>query len=970
MATIANLVVNLSANTADLFTTFDRDTAKLEKSLGKMGQSFANAGKTLTAGLTLPLAGLAGGALKAASDFESSFAGVRKTVDATEPEFQKMAQSFRDIAKEIPVSVDELNALGESAGALGIPKGEIVGFAKVMAELGVTTNLTSDEAANAIARIQNIFGAAGQDTDRFASTLVALGNAGASTEKEITEMAQRIAGAGHAVGLSEAEVASFASTLASVGINAEAGGSAISRAFLKMNDAVLGGGKALTEIAGVAGMTAGEFKQKFEQDAAGAMVAFISGLDGIKQSGGNVNATIEDTIGKSIIIKDTLLRVAGAGSLLSDQLKIGTQAWQDNNAMTNEAEQRFKTTASQLQVLWNNIKDVSITLGQALLPFLQSAIARFKDWIPYLEGAANWFAELSPRTQTIILAVGALAAGLGPVLLAFGTMATAISTLIPIVSGLGGIFTTSLLPFLGPAGLIAAGVAAVYLAWKNWDSIAGIAKAVYTAIKDWLVDKFNGVVESIKGKVDSVTGFFKGMYEAVVGHSFVPDMVRGIASEFGKLDTVMVGPTGKAASGVMGLFQNLASQLPSMLSGLFSGGSGGGLGGMLSGLLSGGSGGGLLGGGITKGITSMFNAASPAITSVFGLGLSSAMGAALPGIGAALAPLLTKGLGKLWDGLKNIGGPSQAELNGRDVAGSFRTDLEGMLTATQAIEAGNDQWKKSVIVVRDAYIAAGHTSEEALGVMDRLWRAEKQGGTSVQTVIDEITRTMSGSLTPATETATKSAALGFEQVRSQVDVLKNQAIGSHNAGLIQAVTSLEYQMQLASENGVTDFGFMTDEIEKMKKRIAAPITIDIIMRQVGELPKTFTSPTDSKDVVSSDWQVAGMGGSWEKAYESFMKNNPGDEGRFLAAMADTGRISEALHNTPGFAGGTGGRFVDFGRESVVRLHGRERVVTEAEDRRENSGSSSDMMADMLHLFRREMPRLIKLMAQESAVLAR
>lgn len=886
MSTIATLVVNLTANTAEMFRTIDKDMGRLEKSLGSMGKKFTDAGKTLTAGLTLPLVGLAAGSLKAASDFESSFAGVRKTVDATEPEFQKMAQAFRDVSKEIPVSVNELNALGESAGALGIPKQEIVGFATVMAQLGVTTNLTSDEAANAIARIQNIFGAAGQDTDRFASTLVALGNAGASTEKEITEMAQRIAGAGHAVGLSQAEVASFASTLASVGINAEAGGSAISRTFLKMNDAVMGGGKALTDIAAVAGMTAAQFKQKFETDAAGAMVTFIGGLDRIKQSGGNVNATIEDTIGKSIIIKDTLLRVAGAGSLLSDQLNVGNKAWKDNTALTAEAEQRYKTTASQLQVLWNNVKDVSITLGQALIPFLQSAIARFKEWIPVIEGAANWFKNLSPSVQTAVLAVGALSAGIGPLLVVIGSMATGISTLIPIISGIGTAFT-SMMGIIGPAGWVVLALGAIYLAWKNWDTIGPIVKGVYTAVKEWLLDRFQAVVDGIKGKVESVTGFFRGMYDAVVGHSYVPDMVTGIASEFGRLNTVMVEPTRTAAGGVMGLFQNLAGQLPGLLNGLFGGS-------------------GSLGGSVKSFATSAVSTLTNMIP-VVGPILSQFSGA------------IVGGLGKVFGGLF---GPSQGKKDG--------------MAADDQIHAMQDellQMYGSLDNIRQMGGAAGIELAAAWGDKN------VAGLENFRAKMDEFTRAVEGAGV-ATKDTTAAGVLGFEQVHQTLDDMRVQAIGAggtEGAGLLQAITTLEAQMQTAAESGVTDFGFMTSEIDAMKARIAEAIHIPVFVDwhdAVKNLPAQLTS--EGGNSVSSDWQVAGMGGSWEAAREQFLRSNPGDEDRFIASMTDVGRIDEAMHNTPGFATGTGGRFVDFGRESLVRLHGKERVQTESEGRQESA----------------------------------
>src|SRR5262245_6220262 len=205
-AVVGILKVLLTAETGE-FEKGMLDAAKaMERDAKNIGQSAMRLGEALTKTLTLPLVGLGAGALKVASDFESSFAGVRKTVDATEPEFEQLAQGLRNLAKEIPINVNELNRVAEAAGQLGIKKEDILQFTKTMALLGVTTNLTADEAATATAQIQNIFGAAGKDVDRFGATLVALGNDGASTEKGIVEMALRIAGAGHQVGLTQDQV--------------------------------------------------------------------------------------------------------------------------------------------------------------------------------------------------------------------------------------------------------------------------------------------------------------------------------------------------------------------------------------------------------------------------------------------------------------------------------------------------------------------------------------------------------------------------------------------------------------------------------------------------------------------------------------------------------------------------------------------------------------------------------------------
>lgn len=683
-ALVGTLRAILTLDTAQ----FEQATARVSssakawsKDLKSMGAQATAIGSSLTAGLTLPLAAFGLGASKAAIDFESSFAGVRKTVQATEPQLAALAEQFRNLAKEIPVNVNEINRIGEAAGALGIPQERILEFTKTMAQLGVTTNLTSEQASDAIARIQNIFGAAGQNTDRLASTLVALGNAGASTEREIVEMGQRIAGAGHAIGLTQDQVLSFASTLASVGINAEAGGSTISRVFLKMNDAVAKGGGALEDFAKVAGMTGEQFQKLFRADAAQATVAVVEGLKRLKESGANVNAEIENMVGKSILMKDTLLRLSGAGQLLTDQLNIGKTAWQENTALTEEANKRFETTASQLTLLWNRVKDVGITFGNAMAPAIGVAIAAVDKLIPLIETLGNWFGDLPAPVQAVAVGFGVVVAAIGPLLVLLGSLFTAASSiaaaftttgiattalgalmpalgsavalltgpiglavgavvglglawmkwgddvtgyvsstyaavkewlwdklepvLTPIIglldsvgkmfsafgelvgavaektygaasSWLGEKFTAvfngmvtvvrtvsetiggwigkipdHLLPLLGPIG-------AVVLAFRHWDEISRIAQAVYTGVKTYLIDRFTDIVTGIKGKIDAVTGFFRDMHKAVVGNSFVPDMIEGIKREFARLPEVMEHPTSGSTAAVAGMFDTLS----------------------------------------------------------------------------------------------------------------------------------------------------------------------------------------------------------------------------------------------------------------------------------------------------------------------------------------------------------------------------------------------------------------------------
>lgn len=325
------------------------------------------------------VAGAAALSVRAASQFESSFAEVRKTVDTNERGFDRLEGGLRGLAKTIPISVNELNALAGQAGALGIASKDIVKFTRTAAELGIATDLSAEDAANALARLSNIMGTAPKDFRRLGSTFVQLGNDGASTEREIADMALRLAATGKQVGLNEAQVLSFSSALASVGIQAEAGGSAFSTAFSRMALAVEQNGKKLNQFADVAGMSGDEFAAAFKDNAALAMVAFTEGLGKIKSEGGSALLALDKLGIKEIRLKNALLSAAGAGDLFRDQLATGSKEWERNAALTGEASKRYDTLASQWQVIKNQANDWAITVGQKLIPELKTLMSILRD---------------------------------------------------------------------------------------------------------------------------------------------------------------------------------------------------------------------------------------------------------------------------------------------------------------------------------------------------------------------------------------------------------------------------------------------------------------------------------------------------------------------------------------------------------------------------------------------------------------
>lgn len=335
----------------------------------------------------LTAAGIA--ATRIGIDFESAFAGVKKTVNASDEELETLRTDILNMSKEIPQSAADIASIGEAAGQLGIKTENIKDFTRTMADLGVATNMTSDEAATALARLANITGMPQNEFDKLGSTVVALGNNLATTESEIVNMSLRLAGAGSQVGMSEDQILSFAGALSSVGVEAEMGGSAFSKLMSDMAVSITQGEDSIKKYADVAGMSAEEFKTAFEKDAAGAIISFIQGLDRINDNGGSAIATLDEMGITEVRMRDALLRAAGASGTFSEALNIGSKAWEENNALNKEAEQRYETLESKIQLLKNSAGVLGIAFKDSIDDKLRNAVDVGTGYIDRLTNAFN-----------------------------------------------------------------------------------------------------------------------------------------------------------------------------------------------------------------------------------------------------------------------------------------------------------------------------------------------------------------------------------------------------------------------------------------------------------------------------------------------------------------------------------------------------------------------------------------------------
>ena len=461
------------------FTKFGKSAQEIGNKISQAGQTVSGFGSALTRGVTAPIVAGAGIVLKAAIDYESAFAGVKKTVDETATvSYQKLSDGIRQMAKELPASAVEIANVAEVAGQLGIKTEDILSFSRTMIDMGESTNLSAEEAATAIAKIANIMGLTSDEYSRFGAAVVDLGNNFATTEKDIVEMTNRLAAGGKLAGLSTADILGLATAMSSVGIEAEAGGTAMTQTLTAIGNAVSLTGKGAADdlnlIAKTAGMTSEEFQQAWKEKPVVALQSFIKGLQEAQNKGVNMNAILMQ-LGMTGVRQSNMLKsLALASDKMGAAVQRSNQAWKENTALTNEANKRYETTESQLRMFKNQLTDIAIEFGGPLIKALRGGLDAVKPWISNLADLARKFSSLSTEQQQNIIKWGLIAAAAGPALKILGGGISVIGGFVKTVGGLSkgiGILSGSF-KYLKDFGGVASSLKAV----------AGSAGAMETAV--------------------------------------------------------------------------------------------------------------------------------------------------------------------------------------------------------------------------------------------------------------------------------------------------------------------------------------------------------------------------------------------------------------------------------------------------------------------------------------------------------
>lgn len=395
-------------------------------------------------------------ALKQAGDllmeYEDALVGVGKTTGLTGDELGALGNDLSELAVGIEGSAEDMLNIAQSAAQLGVENDNIAEFTEVIANMASATDLTVDSAATDMARLSNILGRPIEDVEALGSSIVALGNNMATTEPEIVSLAMRLAAAGRTAGLTDADVVGLAASMSELGVEAEAGGTAMSRVLNEITRAVATGSDSLDSFAETAGMSAQEFTEAWSSDPSAALQQFLDGLGQLSDA--DRFQVMEDLGLDAARLTDVLLRTSSGADGLAAAFDLSNTAMEENVALAEEAEVANERLSVAVEGLMDKLKlqartflgneegaQLASTGVRALtesVDFLVEAWNRVQNPFSWVQNATGWMFDLGVELGIVEEDVHAVAAASGALTADQAMLATAARGSAGALDDLGG----------------------------------------------------------------------------------------------------------------------------------------------------------------------------------------------------------------------------------------------------------------------------------------------------------------------------------------------------------------------------------------------------------------------------------------------------------------------------------------------------------------------------------------------------
>lgn len=486
------------------------------------GERLSNFGDQFVNNVSRPIVQGLGASTNAAIALESVMSDTNKAL-GIQPNTQGAAAlnaEIMSLSSELGQMPTAIANFYTEAGKLGIVRDQMDDYTRLVNQAGVAWDMTSTQAGEAVSVLSNVMGLFDAQTGMvdlqgltaLGDTINYLADTGATSEAAIAQVLQRSGSTMRMFGLLNEEAAALATGFLNLGYPPEVVGTALNGMLPMLSNATQqtqGFQDALESI----GLPAAQFEQMVRQDATGAIMdlmdaATASGDTGIWQRLFGTGS-------------DSAMLAAASQNLDNFRNTLDSIENVQAGGMLQSYENRLQTSAAQMERFRSTIFQLGATIGAAILPAMNGLL---NILTPIVAGFAE-FAANHPGIVQVSVAIAAVVAAIGPLIIGAGMVVSAIGA-IQAAFAVGGIFAAGgMLGGVGAAfgaiaaaalpivGIVAAIAAAAYLVISNWESVSAFFQGLFARIQSFIAGFMAGLMQGLAPAMPAIQSLMQSFQQ-------------------------------------------------------------------------------------------------------------------------------------------------------------------------------------------------------------------------------------------------------------------------------------------------------------------------------------------------------------------------------------------------------------------------------------------------------------------------
>ncbi|WP_025995973.1 phage tail tape measure protein [Pseudomonas viridiflava] len=434
-------------------------------------------------------------AVKAAMGFETSMAGVKRSVTFETPQqFQAMSRDILDLSERLPESASGLAAIVTEGAKANVPRAELTGFATDAVKMGIAFDQTAAQSGEMMGKWRSSFEMTQPQVAALSEKINVLG--GNNLEKQIATMVTAMGPLGPVAGRASGEIAAMGATLAGVDVPTDVAAKGI-KSFMQ---SITEGGAAKAGAFEALQLDINQLTQGMQQDPSGTIEKVLKAISTVDP--GTQSAVITQLFGEESLGAITPL-LKNLDVLRSNLAKVG-EGVQSAGTIEQEFQANSETTAVALKEMENRVDRLSINIGSMFLPAMNETMAVIGPMISQV-------AALAAEHPGVIKGVVGAA-------IAFGVLQVAV------IAATNASRVLSAVLGMSPVGIVVRALAlAAGLLIANWSTVAPYFQAVWAAIREpvmalWEVFKtvFGwSAIGLVVSNWQPLSAFFVGLWDGI-----------------------------------------------------------------------------------------------------------------------------------------------------------------------------------------------------------------------------------------------------------------------------------------------------------------------------------------------------------------------------------------------------------------------------------------------------------------------